>query len=232
MLDVNERIKSPDGSIGHSLPLRYVGKLKDRSTYSSDVAGAVIAYAHMAENYKNKYKIESILNLIASNLDPNVRKELNSDEPYRNSKNSKTLIDALLDASLYENQYSLGEKQTPEDTPPKTFDEVLKNIVYGAISMGIIGGISFAAVNPILGAILGAGIGVVGGIGSSLKDNVGNKKLAAFFQRTESLQMLGSNVLSMVVGIGDASVKMIRESINSKYMNLLDLSKSFSYVLS
>jgi hypothetical protein len=54
MLSENDRIKSPDGTIGTQLPLRYVGKLEDPSTYTTDIVGAVIMYAHMAENYKNK----------------------------------------------------------------------------------------------------------------------------------------------------------------------------------
>ena len=59
---------SPDGTVGTSIPLKFVGKLKDRSRYTHDIISSVIMYAHMAENYLNKNDIDAYLNILRYNM--------------------------------------------------------------------------------------------------------------------------------------------------------------------
>lgn len=238
MLSENDRIKSPDGTIGTQLPLRYVGKLEDPSTYTTDVVGAVIMYAHMAENYKNKQEIEAQLNTLMYNLDPE-----NRSQDAKDDSKSLNAFRAMMNSGLYDNQWDLGSNYDTKE--PSIYKTAAQNIaastgtfalggLIGGVSLGIPVAIAGGAATSIFGPMaIGLGVGAVLGFGtgviSQLSGKVASNKFARMFQRTESLQMLGFNILSMSVGFADAVIKMTRDSIAGKYMTVRDLATSVGY---
>lgn len=238
MLSENDRIKSPDGTIGTQLPLRYVGKLDDPSTYTTDVVGAVIMYAHMAENYKNKQEIEAQLNTLMYNLDPE-----NRSQDAKDDSKSLNAFRAMMNSGLYDNQWDLGSNYDTKE--PSIYKTAAQNIaastgtfalggLMGGVSLGIPVAIAGGAATSIFGPMaIGLGVGAVLGLGtgiiSQLSGKVASNKFARMFQRTESLQMLGFNILSMSVGFADAVIKMARDSIAGKYMTVRDLATGVGY---
>ena len=238
MLSENDRIKSPDGTIGTQLPLRYVGKLEDPSTYTTDVVGAVIMYAHMAENYKNKQEIEAQLNTLMYNLDPE-----NRSQDAKDDSKSLNAFRAMMNSGLYDNQWDLGSNYDTKE--PSIYKTAAQNIaastgtfalggLMGGVSLGIPVAIAGGAATSIFGPMaIGLGVGAVLGLGtgiiSQLSGKVASNKFARMFQRTESLQMLGFNILSMSVGFADAVIKMTRDSIAGKYMTVRDLATGVGY---
>jgi hypothetical protein len=52
-------VTNPDGSVATDVPLKYVRKLKNPEKITTDIVGAVILFANMAINYKNKCEIDS-----------------------------------------------------------------------------------------------------------------------------------------------------------------------------
>ena len=229
MLTENMRIKSPDGTIGTTLPLRYVGKLEDPSTYTTDIVAAVIMYAHMAENYKNKQIIEGQLNTLAYNLDSENReakgrKGKRGERTYNDDSNSEKAFRAMLNSGLYDNRWDVNENFDVKE--PSEFGTAVKNILATAATFGTIGGslgLAGGVTGLAMGAGIGAGVGAVIGLATAVGGKISSNKLARAFQRTESLQMLGFNILSMVVGLGDSLVKMTRDSLCGKYMTPRDL---------
>lgn len=238
MLSENDRIKSPDGTIGTQLPLRYVGKLEDPSTYTTDIVGAVIMYAHMAENYKNKQEIEAQLNTLMYNLDPE-----NRSQDAKDDSKSLNAFRAMMNSGLYDNQWDLGSNYDTKE--PSIYKTAAQNIaastgtfalggLMGGVSLGIPVAIAGGAATSIFGPMaIGLGVGAVLGLGtgiiSQLSGKVASNKFARMFQRTESLQMLGFNILSMSVGFADAVIKMTRDSIAGKYMTVRDLATGVGY---
>lgn len=238
MLSENDKIKSPDGTIGTQLPLRYVGKLEDPSTYTTDIVGAVIMYAHMAENYKNKQEIEAQLNTLMYNLDPE-----NRSQDAKDDSKSLNAFRAMMNSGLYDNQWDLGSNYDTKE--PSIYKTAAQNIaastgtfalggLMGGVSLGIPVAIAGGAATSIFGPMaIGLGVGAVLGLGtgiiSQLSGKVASNKFARMFQRTESLQMLGFNILSMSVGFADAVIKMTRDSIAGKYMTVRDLATSVGY---
>jgi hypothetical protein len=59
----------PDGSPIKLVPTRYIRKMDDPTKITSDVVGSMIAYFHMAENFRNMTEVqddlESILELLS-----------------------------------------------------------------------------------------------------------------------------------------------------------------------
>lgn len=69
-IEYNEEfITRPDGSVVNSIPIRWVKKLDDPSTISTDIVQLMTAFYEMALNYKKKAEIMPELELLQAELD-------------------------------------------------------------------------------------------------------------------------------------------------------------------
>lgn len=236
MQQSSDLLKDPDGTSGTSIPLRYTGRLEDRSTYTTDIVGAVIMYAHMAQSYLDKSEIESQLNILQYNLSDDVRKSANTNQ-YKSSENSERAFRSMMSSGIYDNSWDVGKNY--EQNEESVFGTAVKNILATGGTFGLLGAsisIPVAVMTgtpiPILtGAAISGGVGLAIGTISQLSGKISQNKLARMFQRTESLQMLGFNVLSMLVGMGDAVFKMTRDAIACKYATIRDLFTGIVYFI-
>lgn len=101
---------NPDGSFGTNIPLKLLGVLDDKENYTSDVVGAVSAFAHMAINYREKSKILPLLQLMQYAMDDETRswKDEVGGTAYipNGSAQSLKMFNRMMSSHVYEN--SLG----------------------------------------------------------------------------------------------------------------------------
>jgi hypothetical protein len=62
--------RRPDGTVVNNIPIRFINRLSNRATQSTDVLGSVIMYYDMACNYASKSKNLPTLELIKFAIDP------------------------------------------------------------------------------------------------------------------------------------------------------------------
>ena len=172
------------------------------------------------------------------NLDPE-----NRSQDAKDDSKSLNAFRAMMNSGLYDNQWDLGSNYDTKE--PSIYKTAAQNIaastgtfalggLIGGVSLGIPVAIAGGAATSIFGPMaIGLGVGAVLGLGtgiiSQLSGKVASNKFARMFQRTESLQMLGFNILSMSVGFADAVIKMTRDSIAGKYMTVRDLATGVGY---
>lgn len=241
-------VTNPDGTIATDIPLKYVRKLKNPESITTDIAGSVILFVEMALNYKNKLEIDSRLKALRYNMDFENRKKLynstkmeNEDElsPFDN-ENSINMYDSMLNKHVYGNQWSINPNQpntTKNQVQVSPFRKLLNNTIIGATSgaaSGAMWGLMFGA--PGTGAILGAsvfgGIGLLtGAVQAGYFDGIAFLKTMKNIQRLETTQTLSLNMFSILVGFGDSLTRIFKESIMGKYMTIRDTSTAFASVL-
>lgn len=90
----------PDQTVNQNIPLKFIGKLKDREKYTYDVTSAVLMYVNMASNYKNKRNILTKLQALRYAQDPENREETIND-----TKNLRSQYDSMMDSHVYGNLY-------------------------------------------------------------------------------------------------------------------------------
>ena len=90
----------PDQTVNQNIPLKFIGKLKDREKYTYDVTSAVLMYVNMASNYKNKRNILTKLQALRYAQDPENREETIND-----TKNIRSQYDSMMDSHVYGNLY-------------------------------------------------------------------------------------------------------------------------------
>lgn len=90
----------PDQTVNQNIPLKFIGKLKDREKYTYDITSAVLMYVNMASNYKNKRNILTKLQALRYAQDPENREETVND-----TKNLRSQYDSMMDSHVYGNLY-------------------------------------------------------------------------------------------------------------------------------
>ena len=90
----------PDQTVNQNIPLKFIGKLKDREKYTYDITSAVLMYVNMASNYKNKRNILTKLQALRYAQDPENREETIND-----TKNLRSQYDSMMDSHVYGNLY-------------------------------------------------------------------------------------------------------------------------------
>ena len=90
----------PDQTVNQNIPLKFIGKLKDREKYTYDITSAVLMYVNMASNYKNKRNILTKLQALRYAQDPDNREETVND-----TKNLRSQYDSMMDSHVYGNLY-------------------------------------------------------------------------------------------------------------------------------
>lgn len=90
----------PDQTVNQNIPLKFIGKLKDREKYTYDITSAVLMYVNMASNYKNKRNILTKLQALCYAQDPENREETIND-----TKNLRSQYDSMMDSHVYGNLY-------------------------------------------------------------------------------------------------------------------------------
>lgn len=90
----------PDQTVNQNIPLKFIGKLRDREKYTYDVTSAVLMYVNMASNYKNKRNILTKLQALRYAQDPENREETVND-----TKNLRSQYDTMMDSHVYGNLY-------------------------------------------------------------------------------------------------------------------------------
>ena len=90
----------PDQTVNQNIPLKFIGKLKDREKYTYDITSAVLMYVNMASNYKNKRNILTKLQALRYAQDPDNREETIND-----TKNLRSQYDSMMDSHVYGNLY-------------------------------------------------------------------------------------------------------------------------------
>lgn len=105
--------RRPDGTVVNNIPIRFIKKLENRATQSTDVLGSVIMYYDMACNYANKSKNLPTLELIKFAVDPARTKNQNQlPKQYRKIEN-------ILDQRYYGKETSFGSDSNEKITPVK-----------------------------------------------------------------------------------------------------------------
>lgn len=239
-------ITNPDGTVATDVPLKFVRKLKHPEMITTDIAGSVILFANMALNYKNKSEIDAKIKAIRYNLDFKNREDLykNSEDtdelsPYDN-ENSIKMFDSMANKHVYGNQWTTNpnQPQSLSNTNGGSWSTVLKHVLGEAAGGAVIGATMYglptgdfgtgALVGGIAGGMLGA---VTGAIQGGLLEGVAFFKTMKLIQRLETTQMLALNIYSMLVGFGDSSVRIMKESMMNKYMSVRDVLTSFASVI-
>lgn len=83
-----------------------------------------------------------------------------------------------------------------------------------------------------MGGIAGGMLGTVtGAIQGGLLEGAAFFKTMKNIQRIETTQMLALNIYSMLVGFGDSSTRILKESMMNKYMSVRDVLTSFASVI-
>ena len=90
----------PDQTVNQNIPLKFIGKLRDRSKYTYDVTSAVLMYVNMASDYKNKRDILTKLQALRYAQDPENRQDNVND-----TKNLRSQYDSMMDSHVYGNLY-------------------------------------------------------------------------------------------------------------------------------
>lgn len=105
--------RRPDGTVVNNIPIRFINKLENRATQSTDVLGSVIMYYDMACNYANKSKNLPTLELIKFAVDParNTNQNQMSDQ-YKKIEN-------ILDQRYYGKETSFGFNSNEKITSAK-----------------------------------------------------------------------------------------------------------------
>ena len=245
----DDYITNPDGTIATDVPLKFVRKLKHPENITTDIAGSVILFANMAINFKNKTAIDAQLKTLRYNLDYENRQALyrstskeDQDElsPFDN-ENSVTMFDSMLNKHVYGNQWSANPNQpqsmesgTTQTNPWKT---MLNSTLISTASFGATGAlwgmlIGAPGTGAIIGGSIGAGLGLLNGaIQSGLLEGVAFFKTMKNIQRLETTQTLALNMFSMLVGFGDSTTRIFKESLMGKYMTIRDTLIAFCSVL-
>lgn len=236
----DDYITNPDGTVATDVPLKFIRKLKHPENITTDIAGSTILFANMAINYKNKVEIDAILKTLRYNLDYKNRQDLyrstnreNPDDlsPFDN-ENSIQMFDSMVNKHVYGNQWSNNPNQ-----PVSMSGGTPKNAWRGVVNSTLIGGTSGAAIgslwgmllgSPGVGAIMGgaagAGVGLLNGaIQNGFLEGVAFFKTMKNIQRIETTQTLALNLFSMLVGFGDSSSRILKESMMGKYMTVRDV---------
>lgn len=91
----------PDQMVNQNIPLKFIGKLKDREKYTYDVVSSVMMYANMAFNYKNKKDILTKLQALRYAQDPE-----NREETVNKNDNQLNQYDTMMDSHVYGNKYN------------------------------------------------------------------------------------------------------------------------------
>lgn len=90
----------PDQTVNQNIPLKFIGKLRDRSKYTYDVTSAVLMYVNMASDYKNKRDILTKLQALRYAQDPENRQDNVND-----TENLRSQYDSMMDSHVYGNLY-------------------------------------------------------------------------------------------------------------------------------
>lgn len=90
----------PDQTVNQNIPLKFIGKLRDRSKYTYDVTSAVLMYINMASDYKNKRDILTKLQALRYAQDPENRQDNIND-----TENLRSQYDSMMDSHVYGNLY-------------------------------------------------------------------------------------------------------------------------------
>lgn len=243
----DDYITNPDGTVATDIPLKFVRKLKNPERITTDIAGSVILFANMALNFKNKSEIDAKIKAIRYNLDFKNRQDLYNQEkaddpdamaPFDN-ENSIKMFDSMTNKHVYGNQWTTNPNQPDATEQPKNGSAftLLKHILGGAA-----GGAMFGASQGLytgqygIGALIGGTLGGItgaatGAIQSGLLEGTAFFKTMKTIQRVETTQMLALNIYSMLVGFGDSTTRIVKESMMNKYMSVRDVVTSFVYCL-
>ena len=138
----------------------------------------------------------------------------------------------MVNKHVYGNQWSNNPNQ-----PVSMSGGTPKNAWRGVVNSTLIGGASGAAIgslwgmllgSPGVGAIMGgaagAGVGLLNGaIQNGFLEGVAFFKTMKNIQRIETTQTLALNLFSMLVGFGDSSSRILKESMMGKYMTVRDV---------
>lgn len=104
---LKHEVKNADGTDSYDLPIRFVNRLKDPSTISSQVTANVILFYNMAQMFKEKSKIISKLNLLQNALAPENRNPINSLYA-NNSINSWESFNNMMKALMFERLHDVS----------------------------------------------------------------------------------------------------------------------------
>lgn len=105
--------RRPDGTVVNNIPIRFINRLSNRATQSTDVLGSVIMYYDMACNYASKSKNLPTLELIKFAIDP-ARNTNQHQKPEQYKK-----VENILDQRYYGKETSFGFSSDEKITPAK-----------------------------------------------------------------------------------------------------------------
>lgn len=157
-IEYNEEFPTrPDGSIVYTIPIRWVRRLEDPSTISTDLIQSISQFYEMALNYKMKSEIQPTLELLKSELQNTSSAGEYSDQAKR--------LDKYLEMYLYDRKKSgfrknrkmgiyeqifassanIISKTAHSKLMPHNLNSILKNVIDSAFSLiaEIVGGRHF-----------------------------------------------------------------------------------------
>lgn len=105
--------RRPDGTVVNNIPIRFINRLSNRATQSTDVLGSVIMYYDMACNYASKSKNLPTLELIKFAIDP-ARNTNQHQKPEQYKK-----VENILDQRYYGKETSFGFSSNEKITSAK-----------------------------------------------------------------------------------------------------------------
>ena len=180
--------RRPDGTVVNNIPIRFIRKLDNPATQTTDVLGSVLMYYDMACNYMNKSKNLPTLELIKYSIDPAISSTANKlGEQYKKVEN-------LLDQRYYGKETSFGFDSNEKITDAK------QRVIQGTKTIRNLASVAMLGVN-----FTTIEVGYIDAMCSMIADSIGGKYITGADIRKAFLECI-RHTGKMLSGLGNPVV--------------------------